>query len=307
MKQPAIRVRRRIAAAAVPIVAFSCGGSTSSNDSPGSASASASSSAGSGANVGSQSSSTATVAVASSSPTSAASSSDSSGSSSGSSSSGTCTVGAMPSGGTAHTGTNLFGTADGLSWSLWSNGSGGTITTYADATAFSASWSNGGDFLTNLGKNFNSEQSYTAYGTITAQFAESRTGTGGGFSFIGIYGWMRNPCVEYYIVDDSFNGMPTNKSSVTATIDDGTYYLITNMTPGTGGNNCGSTVTEWTQMWSVRKTARQCGQITVSDHFSAWVAQGWTLGNLTSVLVNAEVGGGIGSIDFPMASVTTTQ
>jgi hypothetical protein len=212
----------------------------------------------------------------------------------------------MPSGGTTHTGTSLLGTADGLNWSLWSNGSGGSMTTYANATAYGASWNNGGDFLANLGMNFNSTQSYTAYGTITAQFAETHTGTAGGFSFIGMYGWMRNPCVEYYIVDDSFNKMPTNKSSVTAAIDGGTYYLITNTTTGTGGNNCGSTVTQWTQMWSVRSTARQCGQISVTDHFNAWKGQGWALGNLTSVLVNVEVGGGMGSISFPTASVTTT-
>lgn len=205
-----------------------------------------------------------------------------------------------------HTGTTLGGTADGLNWSLWSNGSGGSITTFSTAKAMSAAWNNGGDFLANIGMNFNSSQSYTAYGTITAQFAEAKTGTAGGFSFIGIYGWMRNPCVEYYIVDDSFNRMPTNKSSVTATIDGGTYYLITNTTTGTGGNNCGSSVSQWTQMWSVRSTGRQCGQISVTQHFDAWKAQGWSLGNLTSVLVNVEVGGGTGSIDFPTASVTTT-
>jgi hypothetical protein len=214
----------------------------------------------------------------------------------------------MPSGGMTHTGTNLSGAADGLNWSLWSNGSGGNITTYANATAYGASWNNGGDLLANFGMNFNSSQSYTAYGTITAQFAETRSGNAGTFSFIGIYGWMRNPCVEYYIVDDSFNKWPTNKSSVTATIDGATYYLITNTTPGTGGNNCGSSsVTQWTQMWSVRATGRQCGQISVTEHFNAWKAQGWALGNLTSVLVNVEVGGGMGSINFPVASVTATQ
>ena len=76
---------------------------------------------------------------------------------------------------------------------------------------------------------------------------------------------------------------------------------------GSGGNDCGGSVTQWTQMWSVRTTARQCGTITVSDHFAAWNGQGWSLGNLTSVHVNVEVGGGTGSIEFPMAAVTTTS
>jgi hypothetical protein len=51
----------------------------------------------------------------------------------------------------------------------------------------------------------------------------------------------------------------------------------------------------------------QCGTITVSDHFAAWKAQGWNLGNLTSVHINVEVGGVAGSIEFPRADVTTTS
>lgn len=116
---------------------------------------------------------------------------------------------------------------------------------------------------------------------------------------------MWNPCVEYYIVDDSFNGLSTN--GVMATIDGATYYLSTNTTSGSGGNSCEpGHMGGWTQMWSVRQTARQCGTITITDHFNAWKNQGWSLGDLSSAQVNVEVGGGTGSIDFTMADVTTT-
>jgi hypothetical protein len=214
----------------------------------------------------------------------------------------------MPSGGNTQTGNNVNGTADGLGYGIWSNGSGGSITTFSNAHAFSATWNNGGDFLAHLGLDFSgSAKSYTTYGTIAAQYVETKTGNGGGYSSIGMYGWMQNPCVEWYIVDDSFNGMPTQKSGVTAPIDGGTYYLIKNTTTGSGGNDCGSNVSSWAQMWSVRTTARQCGTITVSDHFAAWQNQGWSLGNLTSVHINVEVGGGSGSIQFPVADVTTTS
>jgi hypothetical protein len=211
----------------------------------------------------------------------------------------------MPSGGNTQSGSNVYGTADGLGYGIWSNGSGGSITTFANAHAFSASWNNGGDFLAHLGLDFDSSKSYTAYGTIAAQIAESKTGTGGGYSSIGMYGWTQNPCVEWYIVDDSFNAM--QKGSVTATVDGGTYYLFTNTTTGTGGNDCGSNVTSWTQMSSIRSSPRQCGTITVSDHFAAWASQGWKLGNLSSVHINVEVGGGAGSVEFPTANVTTTS
>ena len=80
-------------------------------------------------------------------------------------------------------------------------------------------------------------------------------------------------------------------------------------TTGTGGANaCESGHSGgWTQMISTRKTARQCGTVTVSDHFAAWAKQGWSLGTLSSVHINVEVGGGQGSIDFPVANVTTSS
>ncbi len=53
------------------------------------------------------------------------------------------------------------------------------------------------------------------HGTIAAQFAHKKAGTGGGYSYVGIYGWSTNSCVEYFIVDDSFNGMPVNPGNTT--------------------------------------------------------------------------------------------
>jgi endo-1,4-beta-xylanase len=212
----------------------------------------------------------------------------------------------LPTGGNMYSGSNVNGTADGLNYGIWSNGSGGSITVFPNAHAFSASWDNGGDFLAHLGLDFRNAKSYTAYGTITAQFAETKTGTAGGFSSIGVYGWTQNPCVEWYIDEDSYNGFP--KNGVTATIDGSTYYLVTKTTTGSGGNDCEAGHTgSWTQMFSYRQTTRQCGTVTVSDHFAAWANQGWSLGNLVSVHINLEVGGGTGSVQFPVANVTTTS
>jgi hypothetical protein len=214
----------------------------------------------------------------------------------------------LPTGGNTFTGTNINGAADGLNYGIWTNGSGGSVTVFPTAHAFSASWSNSMDFLAHLGLDFNTPKTYTAYGTVTADFAESKTGTAGGFSSIGMYGWMHSPCIEWYINEDSFNGLAP-RGSVTAVIDGATYYLTTSTTTGTGGANaCESGHTGgWTNITSTRATARQCGTVTVSDHFAAWANQGWTLGSLASVHINVEVGGGTGSIQFPVANVTTTS
>ena len=96
--------------------------------------------------------------------------------------------------------------------------------------AFSAAWSNSSDFLARIGLQWNNTKTYDQYGTISAQFAEKRTGSGGGYSYIGVYGWSTNPCVEFYIVDDSFNTMPVNPGSTTnkGTVDiDGGSYSCT--------------------------------------------------------------------------------
>jgi len=221
-------------------------------------------------------------------------------------SSGTCTTGTLPSGGTMHTG-DTQGTAAGLTWQLWANGSGGSITTFS-VPAFSAAWNNSGDFLARTGLEWgNSGMAVSALGTVTAQFAETKTGSAGGYSYIGIYGWSVNPCIEWYIVDDSYNKMPVNPGSTTnkgtVTIDGGSYTLYTRPTTGTGGNRCGN-VSSWTQFYSVRQTARTCGQISISDHFSAWATAGMTLGSVLEASILIEAGGGTGSIDFPTANVT---
>jgi hypothetical protein len=211
-----------------------------------------------------------------------------------------------------HCGSDTQGTAAGETWSLWSNSvsSSACVTTYGSTSAFSAAWSNNGNFLGRFGVSWSgfgmTKPMYNQY-TLTAQFAETKTGTATGWSYIGIYGWSENPCIEWYIIDDSYGKMPVNPGNDmlqgTATIDGGTYNLYTRQTTGTGGNECGN-VTSWTQYYSIRQTARTCGQISISEHFSAWAAKNMTLGVLNEAQILIEVGGGTGNVDFPVASVT---
>jgi endo-1,4-beta-xylanase len=212
----------------------------------------------------------------------------------------------MPEGaGTTKTGKSVYGTANGLGYGIWTNGSGGSITVWDTAHAFSASWSESQDFLAHLGLDFRPAKEWATLGEIKAEFSEVKSGTAGGFSMIGMYGWTNSPCVEWYINEDAW-GRFGGGSGTAVDIDGGTYYIRTLQTNGTGGANAcesGHTGT-WTQMISARKTARTCGTITVSEHFAAWEKQGWKLGALTSVHINVEVGGGTGKIDFPLANVT---
>ena len=199
--------------------------------------------------------------------------------------------------------------ADGLGYGIWESGSGGSITVFPTAHAFSASWtSSSQDFLAHYGLDWGNAVNYTTLGTIIAEFSEVKNATGVPWSSIGMYGWMHSPCIEWYINEDSFTGLGAG-GGTKVTIDGASYVLTSQMTNGTGGANaCESGHTgQWMQIHSTRTTARTCGTITVSDHFKAWAAQGWTLGGLTSIHINVEVGGGNGSIDFPVANVTTNN
>jgi hypothetical protein len=217
---------------------------------------------------------------------------------------------AMPTSGAQEHSGNTQGGSGNLAWSIWSNGGPGYLTTYAGIPAFTASWSNSGDYLGRMGFEWgNSGQAYTAYGTIEAEYVWRKSGTAGNYSYLGVYGWSNNPCIEWYIVEDSFHTMPFNTGTApsgTAQIDGATYNLVHRNTTGTGGNRCGN-VTSWDQFYSIRLEGSQCGTITVSDHFDVWAARGWNLGNLLEVKIVVEAAAGQGSVDFPIANVTTTR
>ena len=220
---------------------------------------------------------------------------------------------AMPTGGSSHSGNSQGGTGN-LAWQIWSNKGTGTLVTFANTTAFSSGWSDSGNYLGRMGFEWGSAgKSFETYGDISAQFAETKSGSSGGsWSYIGIYGWSNNPCIEWYIIDDSYSKMPTNPGSCTnmsnspLSIDGGKYTMCVRSTSGTGGDRCGGAGT-WNQYYSIRQDNRTCGTISVTEHFKAWAAAGNKLGNLLEVKILLEVGGGTGTVDFPIANVTKTQ
>ena len=208
------------------------------------------------------------------------------------------------SGGTQHCSSNQTGTSGSYGWSIWSSGSGGCITTYSAGAAFKATWNNSGDFLAREGCSWNETKTYDKYGDITADYAYSKTGSAGGYSYIGIYGWSNNPLIEFYIVDDWYgNGPPSGGGTQVGTFtqDGGTYKVLKHQQvsqPSIHG-----TATFW-QYFSVRQTARQCGHIDVSAHFKEWASLGLNLGNMYEAKIVVEAGGGSGSIDYTLGAMT---
>ena len=170
--------------------------------------------------------------------------------------------------------------------------------------AFKANWNGSTDFLARVGLGWNETQTFDQLGTIASDFAYTKTGGGGGFSFIGIYGWSNNPLVEFYIVEDWYGSGPpsgggTKKGSFT--VDGGSYNVYQHTQ--TNQPSIHGTAT-FPQFFSVRQTPRQCGHISISEHFKEWASLGLTLGKMEEARFLVEVGGGTGSIDFTTATVT---
>lgn len=225
------------------------------------------------------------------------------GSAAGGSSSINCSA-SPPSGGTQHCSSSTQGTIGSFGWSIWSSGSGGCITPYGVGAAFKATWNNSGDFLARVGFQWDETKTYDQYGTISADFTETKSGAAGGYSMVGIYGWSNNPLIEFYIVDDWFTGRPgTNGGTTMGTIDidGGTYDIWTHQQvnqPSIHGT------TTFMQYFSVRKTQRTCGHISITEHFKKWASLGMNLGKMYEAKILIEAGGGVGSIDFPAATMT---
>ena len=135
-----------------------------------------------------------------------------------------CPAGTPWTGGTTYSMNSIGTLGNGYAYQLWSNGVGtGSMTVAGVDAKFSAAWNNPGDFLARIGLTWDATKTYTQLGTISSDFAETKTGSGIGYNFVGIYGWSENPLHEYYIVEDWFGARPVPGAKVgTITVDGGT-------------------------------------------------------------------------------------
>jgi len=217
-----------------------------------------------------------------------------------------CPTGPTLIAGTQHCSSNQTGTIGSFGWSIWSSGTGGCITPYGNTAAFKATWNSSGDFLAREGFQWNETKTYDQYGTVSADYAYTKSGTAGGYSFIGIYGWSNNPLIEYYVVDDWFGtgSAPTGGGTLQGTlaVDSGTYRIYTHQQvnqPSIHGT------TTFMQYFSIRQTPRQCGHISLTDHFNEWKRLGMNLGMMYEAKLLVEAGGGSGSIDYSVGTMTS--
>lgn len=200
---------------------------------------------------------------------------------------------------------------NGFNYELWKNGKGGKMTVYGgDADcAFKAEWNNSNDYVARCGlfwgKEIENTPSYKDLdGDIHAEFSFTKTGKAYNYSFIGVYGWSKDPLVEFYISEDTYNSIaaPWNTEKIGSAEIDGAIY---NFYKGTMLNNPSifDDKKQFVQIFSIRQTKRQCGHISVSEHFKAWEKLGVKTGPLYDCKIVVETGGDVGSVDFHHATM----
>ncbi|KAK4222312.1 family 11 putative glycoside hydrolase [Podospora fimiseda] len=162
---------------------------------------------------------------------------------------------------------NSEGYHNGYFYSWWSDGGGDATYTMLEGSRYKVDWRNTGNFVGGKGWNPGNGRTINYGGSFNPQ----------GNGYLAVYGWTRNPLVEYYVIESFGTYNPSSGAQYKGTLntDGGTYniYVSTRYNqPSIDGTRT------FQQYWSVRTQKRVGGSVNMQAHFNAWASHGMNLG-----------------------------
>ncbi|GAW13396.1 hypothetical protein EKO27_g4413 [Xylaria grammica] len=170
------------------------------------------------------------------------------------------------------------GTHNGFFYSFWTDGRGSVTYNNGNAGSYDVTWSNVGNFVAGKGWKPGAARVISYNGTWNGANVNS---------YLSIYGWTRNPLIEYYVVESYGTYNPSSGATKRGTIqsDGGTYDIY--QTQRVNQPSIEGTSTFY-QFWSVRQQKRVGGTVTIQNHFDAWTNAGLRLGSHDYQIVATE-------------------
>jgi endo-1,4-beta-xylanase len=167
---------------------------------------------------------------------------------------------------------NQTGTNNGFFYSFWKD-TGSACMTMGSGGNYDVNWNLGSGNMV-VGKGWSTGSSSRSVGYNAGIWQPN------GNAYLALYGWTRNPLIEYYVVDSWGTFRPPGGTPIgSVTTDGGTYDIYRAQrvnAPSIDGTRT------FFQYWSVRRTKRPTGSnqtITFANHVNAWRNVGLNLGS----------------------------